>query len=80
MVGRWDSPRRLDLALRPIRLDTFLRRGLFPAVLIAACLGGFWPGLLATVVSTFGATYFLVEPPDSLEITAPERAVALGCT
>ena len=80
MIGRWDSPRRLYLALWPIRPDRFLRRDLFPAVLIAACLGGFWPGLLATVVSTFGATYLLVEPPDSLEITAPERAVALGCT
>jgi hypothetical protein len=32
---------RLDLAVWPIRLDTFLRRGLFPADLIAACLGGF---------------------------------------
>ena len=80
MIGRWDSPRRLYLVLWPIRPDKFLRRGLFPAVLRAACLGGFWPGLLATVVSTFGATYLLVEPPDSLEITAPERAVALGCT
>ena len=65
MIGRWDSPRRLYLAPWPIRPDTFLRRGLLPAILIAACLGGFWPGLLATVVGTFGATYFLVEPPDS---------------
>jgi hypothetical protein len=78
MIGRSDSPRRLYLALRPIRLDTFLSRGLPPAVLIVACLVGSWPGLLATVVSTFGATYFLVEPPDSLEITTFERAVALG--
>ena len=80
MIGRWDSPRRPYLAVWPIRLDMFLGGALFPAVLRAACLGGFWPGLLATVVSTFGAAYFLVEPPDSLEITAPERAVALGCT
>ena len=65
MIGRWDSPRRLYLALRPIRLDTLLRRGLFPAVMVAACLGGFWPGLLATVIGTFGATYILVKPPDS---------------
>ena len=80
MIGRWDSPRRLYLALWPIRPDRFLRRGLFPAVLIAACLGGFWPELLATVVSTFGTTYLLVKPPDSLEITSLERAVALGCS
>jgi hypothetical protein len=68
-----DVPRRLYLAHRPIRLDRLPRGGLFPAVLVAACLGGFWPGLLATVVATFGATYFLVEPPDSLEITTLER-------
>ena len=65
MIGRWDSPRRLYLALRPIRPDTLLRRGLFPTVLVAASLGGFRPGLLATVVGTFGATCFLVKPPDS---------------
>jgi hypothetical protein len=65
MIGRWDSPRHLDLALRPMRLDTLLRRGLFPAVVVAACLGGFRPGLLATVVGTFGATDFLVKLPDS---------------
>jgi hypothetical protein len=64
MIGRWDSPRRLDLTLRPIRLDTLRRRDLFPAVLWVACLAGFWPRLLATVVGTFGATDFLVKPPD----------------
>ena len=60
-----DVPRRLCLALWPLRLDTFLRRGRFPAVLIAACLCGCWPVLLATVVGTFGATDFLVKLPDS---------------
>ena len=72
--------RRPYLALRPIRLDTFLGRALFPAVLRAACLGSFWPGLLATALSSFAATYFLIKPPDSLEITTLERAVALGCS
>jgi hypothetical protein len=65
MIGRRDSPRRFYLALRPIRLDTLLRRDVFPALLVAAGLAGFWLGLLATVVGTFGATYFLVEPPNS---------------
>ena len=64
MIGRWDSPRRLYLALWPIRLDALLRSGLIPAVPVAACLAGFWPGLLATVVGTFGATSILVKPPD----------------
>jgi hypothetical protein len=80
MIGRWDSPRRLYLALWPIRPDRFLRSGLFPAVLIAAWLGGFWLGLLITVVSTSGSTYSLVEPSDSLEITTLESAVSLGCS
>ena len=65
MIGRRNSPRRLYLALRPIRLDTLLRRDFFPAVLLAACLAGFWPVLIATAVGTFGATYFLAKPPDS---------------
>ena len=60
-----DALRRLYLALRSIRLDTFLGRALFPAVLRAACLGSFWPGLLTTAVSCFAATYFLIKPPDS---------------
>jgi hypothetical protein len=33
----------------------------FPSILMAAYLGGFWPGLLATVVSARRATYFLVK-------------------
>jgi hypothetical protein len=41
-----DALRRLYLALWPIRLDALLGRGLFPAVLRAACLGRFWTGLL----------------------------------
>ena len=41
-----DALRRLYLALWPIRLDALLGRGFFPAVLRAACLGRFWPGLL----------------------------------
>ena len=81
MFGRWDSTRCAAYTSPSGRFGwTRFWEEASPAVLIAACLGGFWPGLLATVVSTFGATYLLVEPPDSLEITAPERAVALGCT
>jgi hypothetical protein len=45
---------------------------------MVTCLDRFRPGLLATVESTVGATDFLVKPPDSLEITALERAIAPG--
>ena len=51
-----------------------------PGVRIAACVVGSWPGRLATVVSAFGVTCFLVEPPDSLEIATLKRAVALRCS
>src|ERR1700745_1717425 len=30
----------------------------FPAVALAAYVGGFWPGLLATLLSVLGASYF----------------------
>jgi len=58
--------------------DRVLYMAFFPAILIAAYLGGFGPGLLATVVSAFAATYFLVEPLYTLEITSIRNAVALG--
>jgi K+-sensing histidine kinase KdpD len=34
----------------------------FPAVMLAGWLGGFWPGFLATVLSTVAADYFRVDP------------------
>jgi PAS domain S-box-containing protein len=49
----------------------------FPAVLLAAYFGGFWPGLLATVVSGLAATYFLVGPLFSLKITTVHDAIAV---
>jgi PAS domain S-box-containing protein len=61
----------------PVLGDRVLYMAFFPAVLLAAYLGGFWPGLLATVVSALGATYFLVKPLDSFEIATLEHAVAL---
>jgi PAS domain S-box-containing protein len=58
--------------------DRVLYMAFFPAILIAAYLGGFRPGLLATVVSAIVATYFLVEPPYSLEIASIRNTTALG--
>lgn len=34
----------------------------FPAIIIATLFGGFWPGLLATALSTAGALYFFLPP------------------
>ncbi len=58
--------------------DRVLYMAFFPAILIVAYFGGFWPGLLATCVSALAADYFLVAPLYSLEITSIHDAVALG--
>ena len=48
----------------------------FPAVMIAAYFGGFWPGLLATLLSAVAANYFLTQQLASLNITRPNDVVA----
>ena len=58
--------------------DRVLYTAFFPVVLIAAYLGGFGPGFLATVLSVLAATYFLVEPLYSLEIISVPDAVAVA--
>ncbi|MDB5308151.1 MAG: domain S-box protein [Gemmataceae bacterium] len=58
--------------------DRVLYMTFFPAVLIVAYVGGFWPGLLATVLSALAATYFLVAPLYSLEIASVHDALALS--
>src|SRR5262249_21678867 len=45
--------------------------------LLAGYFGGFWPGLLATALGGLAATYFLVHPIYSLEITTVHDAVAV---
>jgi two-component system, sensor histidine kinase and response regulator len=57
--------------------DRVLYMAFFPAVLLAAYLGGLWPGLLATALGGLAATYFLVEPLFSLAITSVHDAVAV---
>ena len=50
----------------------------FPAVVIAAYLGGFRPGMLATVLSAVAIDYFFVEPRCSLRIEHTHDAVAVA--
>lgn len=57
--------------------DRVLYMAFFPAVLLASYFGGIWPGLLATMLSALSATYFLVEPFFSFEITTVHDAVAV---
>ncbi|HEX3448125.1 MAG TPA: DUF4118 domain-containing protein, partial [Isosphaeraceae bacterium] len=75
------APALTLLALWPLPAalgDQVLYTGFFPAVLIAAYLGGLGPGLLATVISALAATFFLVEPLYSFAIHSGSDAVALA--
>src|SRR5271156_2101533 len=58
--------------------DRGLRMTFFPAILFAAYVGGFWPGLLATVISALIVPFFLVEPFYTIEIARVPDAVAVA--
>src|SRR5271166_5606348 len=45
--------------LWPVLEDAVPHMTFFPAVMIAAYFGGFWPGFLATGLSAVAANYFL---------------------
>src|SRR5439155_5729933 len=49
----------------------------FPAVMIAAYVGGFWPGLLATLLSAAAANYFLTGQLRSFQVSSVNDAAAL---
>jgi two-component system sensor histidine kinase/response regulator len=49
----------------------------FPAVMIAAYFGGFWPGLLATALSAVAANYFLTQQLYSFQVKSVNDLVAL---
>src|SRR5258707_5389210 len=49
----------------------------FPAVMIAAYFGGFWPGLLATCLSAVAANYFLTGQLSSFQVTSVNDVAAL---
>src|SRR5262249_59620366 len=63
--------------LSPVLGDRALYSTFFPSVLIAAYFGGFWPGLLVTVLCAGAANCLLVEPPLTLGFKGPGDAVAL---
>src|SRR6476620_4215765 len=49
----------------------------FPAVMIAAWFGGFWPAALATVLSTIVAAYLFVSPVVSVPLSAFDQHARL---
>jgi PAS domain S-box-containing protein len=50
----------------------------YPAVMLAALIGGIGPGLLATVLSALSADYFFLQPRTSLLIANPADVLALA--
>src|ERR1700693_5902933 len=63
--------------LWPVLENAFPHMTFFPAVMIAAYFGGFWPGLLATGLSAFAANYFLPRQLSSFHIRSRNDVVAL---
>jgi PAS domain S-box-containing protein len=49
-----------------------------PAVMIVALLAGFWPGLLATLVSSLLVSYWIFKPIGSFAVARNSDAVALA--
>ena len=50
-----------------------------PAVMVAAYLGGLWPGLVASLVSAAAIKFFLIPPHHSFWFESRPDALALGC-
>ena len=68
----------LAAVLRQV-LSPFLGQGVpfilfFPAVALAAWFGGFWPGVLSTVLGGFGAWYIFMPPYYSFAVLDPSGA------
>src|SRR5262249_1146403 len=63
--------------LWPLLGDAVPHMAFFPAVMIAAYYGGFWPGALATRLGAVAANVVFTEPHYALGIKSPGAAVAL---
>ncbi len=63
--------------LWPVLGDAVPHMTFFPAVMLAAYYGGFWPGLLATFLGAAAANYFLTEQLASFQVTSANDVAAL---
>ena len=59
------------------RLDAVPFITLFPAILVAALVGGVWPGLVVAVLSFFSGWYYFLPPAGSWAITDWNTVAAL---
>src|SRR5262245_44730398 len=63
--------------LWPVLGDAVAHMTFFPAVMIAAYFGGFWPGMLATFLSAVAANYFLNHQLSSFHVRSINDVAAL---
>src|SRR5438874_4125833 len=49
----------------------------FPAVMIAAYVGGFWPGIVATMLSAAAANYFVAGQSPTFHLSSVNDVAAL---
>src|SRR5262249_4346943 len=63
--------------LWPVLGDAVPHMTFFPAVMVAAYLGGFWPGLLATGLSAVAANFFLTHQLSSFQVKSVHEVAAL---
>src|SRR5258708_28966576 len=62
--------------LRPVLGNAVPQMTFFPAVMIAAYFGGFWPGIVATLLSAFAANYFVAAHPPAFHFSSSNDVAA----
>jgi two-component system CheB/CheR fusion protein len=67
----------LRLALDPVWGLKFPLIFFYPAVAVSAWFGGFWPGIVTTLISAVAADHFWMTPVWSTALATPSDAVAL---
>src|SRR5437588_11370592 len=63
--------------LWPVLKDAVPHMTFFPAVMLAAYVGGFWPGILATVLGAVAANYFQPRDPAFTQTTIANDVAAV---
>src|ERR1700731_1884521 len=63
--------------LWPVLRNAVPQMTFFPAVMIAAYFGGFWPGFVATILSALAANYFVAGQPSSFHLSGVNDVAAL---
>ena len=61
-IGATAAAILLRLALDPVWGIRLPYITLFPAIMLSAWLGGFWPGIVSTLLCAAAAEYFWIEP------------------